>query len=213
MLVSFSILGSGGYKAIRSGPPIPSKVVTADGQLLFSGETIRDGQNVWQSTGGQEIATIWGHGAYVAPDWSADYLHRQSEIILTAWAREQGAANYGALPAESRAALQGRLTELTRHNTYDAAMTRLCSTANGRAPSRNWQSITWISMGTAATSTPFPPAPSPIPRSSIRWRHFFGGRPGPPARIGRTRKSLTPRIGRMKNSSAIARLEGLLFGA
>ena len=82
MFVSFSVLGGVGYKAISNGPPIPAKVVTADGRVLFTGETIRDGQNVWQSTGGQEIGTIWGHGAYVAPDWSADYLHRQSEIVL-----------------------------------------------------------------------------------------------------------------------------------
>ncbi len=82
MVVSFSVLGGVGYKAINSGPPIPAKVVTEDGRLLFTGETIRNGQNVWQSTGGQEIGTIWGHGAYVAPDWSADYLHRQSEIVL-----------------------------------------------------------------------------------------------------------------------------------
>ncbi len=119
MLTSFAVLGGVGYKAVSAGPPIPSKVTTADGQVLFTGETIRDGQNVWQSTGGQEIGTIWGHGAYVAPDWSADYLHRQSVIVLDDWAREQGAANYAALPVESRAALQGRLTELTRHNTYD----------------------------------------------------------------------------------------------
>jgi nitric oxide reductase subunit B len=119
MLISFAVLGGVGYKAINSAPPIPSKVVTADGQLLFTGETIRNGQNVWQSTGGQEIGTIWGHGAYVAPDWSADYLHRQSEIVLNRWARAQGYANYGAAPAETRAALQGRLTELTRRNTYD----------------------------------------------------------------------------------------------
>jgi nitric oxide reductase subunit B len=119
MLTSFAVLGGVGYKAINAGPPIPSQVTTADGRVLFTGETIRDGQNVWQSTGGQEIGTIWGHGAYVAPDWSADYLHRQSVIVLNDWAREQGAANYAALPAESRAALQGRLTELTRHNTYD----------------------------------------------------------------------------------------------
>ena len=75
MAVSFTVLGSVGYKAISNGPPIPNQVVTADGRLLFTGETIRNGQNVWQSTGGQEIGTIWGHGAYVAPDWSADYLH------------------------------------------------------------------------------------------------------------------------------------------
>lgn len=94
MLVSFSVLGSVGYKAIRSGPPIPSKVITADGQLLFTGETIRDGQNVWQSTGGQEVGTIWGHGAYVAPDWSADYLHRQSVIVLNSWAHQEGFENF-----------------------------------------------------------------------------------------------------------------------
>ena len=121
MFISFTVLGVVGYKGISNGPPTPSKVVTADGRVLFTGETIRNGQNVWQSTGGQEIGTIWGHGAYVAPDWSADYLHRQSVIVLDRWARAQGSASYAALPAEQRAALQGRLTEVTRHNTYDAA--------------------------------------------------------------------------------------------
>src|SRR4249920_2902350 len=121
MLVSFSVLGGVGYKKINNGPPTPAKVVTADGQVLFTSEMIRDGQNVWQSTGGQEIGTIWGHGAYVAPDWSADYLHRQSEIILNRWAGEQGFSDYQSMSAESRAGLQGRLTELTRRNTYDAA--------------------------------------------------------------------------------------------
>src|SRR5215471_8414939 len=121
MLVSFAVLGSVGFQAISSAPPIPAKVVTSDGQLLFTGETIKDGQNVWQSTGGQEIGTIWGHGAYVAPDWSADYLHRQSIIVLDRWAQQQGYANYANAPDEQRAALQARLTVLTRRNTYDAA--------------------------------------------------------------------------------------------
>jgi nitric oxide reductase subunit B len=121
VLVSFSVLGGVGYKAINHAPPIPGKVVTSDGRLLFTGETIRDGQNVWQSTGGQEIGTIWGHGAYVAPDWSADYLHRQSEIVLNRWAKQKGFPDYHSMPAESRAALQGRLEEVTRRNTYDAA--------------------------------------------------------------------------------------------
>lgn len=121
MLASFAVLGSVGYKSISTAPPIPSKVVTSSGQLLFTGEAIRDGQNVWQSTGGQEIGTIWGHGAYVAPDWSADYLHRQSVIVLNSWAHQQGFSGFEAMPAESRAALQGRLTEITRRNTYDAA--------------------------------------------------------------------------------------------
>src|SRR5215475_14424319 len=118
---SFAVLGGVGYKAINSAPPIPDQVVTTDGRVLFSGEFIRDGQNVWQSTGGQEIGSIWGHGAYVAPDWTADYLHRQSAIVLDRWARQQGASNYTALGPEAQAALQGRLTAMTRRNTYDPA--------------------------------------------------------------------------------------------
>ena len=76
--ISFLILGGVGYKGIKSAPPIPKKVVTTDGFMLFDGTTIQDGQNVWQSIGGQEIGSIFGHGAYVAPDWTADYLHREA---------------------------------------------------------------------------------------------------------------------------------------
>src|SRR5579871_3697414 len=119
MFVSFSVLGGVGYKAIHNGPPIPAKVVTSNGTLLFTGETIRNGQNVWQATGGQEIGTIWGHGAYSDPDRSADYLHRQSEIVLNRWAKQQGFADYQSMPAEPRAGLQARLTEVTRRNSYD----------------------------------------------------------------------------------------------
>jgi nitric oxide reductase subunit B len=73
---------------ISGKPPIPDRVITGDGTVLFDGETIRDGQGVWQSIGGQEIGSIWGHGAYVAPDWSADWLHRESVLIL-AWAKQK----------------------------------------------------------------------------------------------------------------------------
>jgi nitric oxide reductase subunit B len=118
---SFAVLGGVGYKAISSKPPIPANVVTTDGQVLFSGETIKDGQNVWQSIGGQELGSILGHGSYVAPDWTADYLHREAVYILDSWAKQQGATNYAALSAENRAALQGRLQELMRRNTYDSA--------------------------------------------------------------------------------------------
>ncbi len=120
LVVSFAVLGGVGYKAINSAPPIPSRVV-ADGHVLFDGNTVQTGQNVWQSIGGQEIGTVWGHGAYVAPDWTADYLHRESMYILDRWAQGEGAANYEALGGERKAALQARLQEMMRRNTYDAS--------------------------------------------------------------------------------------------
>ena len=60
---SFSVLGYFGRRAINNAPPIPREVVTRDGRVLFDGETIRDGQNVWQSVGGQQVGSVFGHGA------------------------------------------------------------------------------------------------------------------------------------------------------
>ena len=100
ILGSFAVLGSLGRKMISEAPPIPN-VYTADGQLLFTGSSITDGQGVWQSVGGQEIGTVWGHGAYVAPDWSADWLHRESLIMLETWAMSSGARNFESLGLEA----------------------------------------------------------------------------------------------------------------
>jgi hypothetical protein len=121
LVASFTVLGVVGYRAINTAPPIPSQVVTTDGRVLFSGETIRDGQNVWQSIGGQEMGSIWGHGSYVAPDWTADWLHRESVYILNTWAGEQGASSFEALLPEQQAGLRARLEQLMRTNTYDPA--------------------------------------------------------------------------------------------
>src|SRR5579871_7014018 len=118
ILASFAVLGTVGRKMISQAPPIPD-VYGADGQLLFTGSTITDGQGVWQSIGGQEIGTVWGHGAYVAPDWSADWLHREAVWMLEHWAQNEHKRPYEQLNAESQAALQARLRQEIRANTYD----------------------------------------------------------------------------------------------
>ena len=129
---SFIVLGGVGRKLISEAPPIPD-VYTADGQLLFTGSSITDGQGVWQSIGGQEIGTVWGHGAYVAPDWSADWLHRESEILLNTWAVRDGAANFAALNLDQQAVLKARLIREMRTNTYDAALNRVTISADRAA--------------------------------------------------------------------------------
>jgi nitric oxide reductase subunit B len=121
LVISFAVLGGVGVKVLNNAPPIPSQVVTSDGRVLFDGTTIQDGQGAWQSIGGQEVGTIWGHGSYVAPDWTADWLHRECVFILDHWAVEAGAANYAALPVETQAALRARLEGVIRQNRYDRA--------------------------------------------------------------------------------------------
>jgi len=145
VLTSFAVLGGFGFRIASEAPPIPEKVV-ADDKVLFTGDDILRGQNVWQSMGGMEVGSVWGHGAYVAPDWSADWLHREAVFLLERWAREKkrGSADFAelerkaqeppadkspdrvgvffdSLPREEQAALRARLSNVMRTNSHDPA--------------------------------------------------------------------------------------------
>jgi nitric oxide reductase subunit B len=119
MVGSFAVLGYYGSEIYRKAPPIPEKVVTASGKVLFTGQDIKDGQNVWQSIGGQEIGSVWGHGAYVAPDWTADWLHKEAMYMLDKWANEAKGTNFDELDEETQAMLKARLQKEVRTNTYN----------------------------------------------------------------------------------------------
>lgn len=117
--ISFAVLLYYGREIYREAPPVPEKVVTVTGEVLFSGEEIKDGQNVWQSLGGQQVGTIWGHGAYQAPDWTADWLHREAVYMLDALAIASHGKSYDELEGDQQAALQVLLQKDLRTNTYD----------------------------------------------------------------------------------------------
>lgn len=119
MVVSFAVLIYYGVEIYKQAPPIPDKVVTVDGSVLFTGQDIKDGQNVWQSVGGQELGTVWGHGAYQAPDWSADWLHKEAVFILNSLAMQTDSMPFDKLNDETKAALKIRLQKDIRSNTYN----------------------------------------------------------------------------------------------
>lgn len=119
MVISFGVLLYYGKEIYREAPPVPEKVVTETGETLFTGQDIKDGQNVWQSIGGQQLGTIWGHGAYQAPDWTADWLHREAVFMLDLLAMNTHGKNYDELTEEQQAAVRVTLQRDLRTNTYD----------------------------------------------------------------------------------------------
>jgi nitric oxide reductase subunit B len=122
---SFSILGWIGTEIFRQAPPIPKQVVSTNGTVLINEEEIQNGQNVWQAMGGMQSGSIWGHGSYVAPDWTADYLHRESLFILDEWAAMEFGGPYESRGSEQQATLRQRLQDMMRKNTFDAASGKL----------------------------------------------------------------------------------------
>lgn len=121
LVVSFSVLLWAGGEIFRAAPPMPERVIDAQGREVFTRSDIERGRQVWQSFGGMQLGSIWGHGAYVAPDWSADWLNREARAVLDIWASRVHGSNYAQLAGEEQSALQGRLQEMMRRNTYDAS--------------------------------------------------------------------------------------------
>lgn len=118
MIVMFGIMLLLGQQIYQQVPPIPQAVKSASGETLYTQADIESGQNVWQSIGGMEQGSIWGHGSYLAPDWSADWLHREAEALLALLTKQQIP---GLAPAQEMAMQKAALQEEMRKNTYDPA--------------------------------------------------------------------------------------------
>ena len=156
LLFSFSILGWVGTRIYQEAPPLPDRVVTTDGRVVIQSGEIGKGQNVWQAMGGMEVGSIWGHGSYVAPDWTADWLHRECVFILDEWARATYEKDYDKIEPEQQAQLQKRLELLMRTNTFDpTTQTLTVDPVRAKAFEANLQHFTDVfSNGYAAYAIP-----------------------------------------------------------
>ena len=135
LVMAFGVLLFGGHLMNRDKPPIPKEVVAQSGQTVYTEKDVLDGQNYFYSRGGQHMGTIWGHGAYLAPDWSADYLHRMGLFVA---ARHLGKtpeeaatftqADLERLDAATRGRVTALATEEQKANRYEAATGRLTFT-------------------------------------------------------------------------------------
>lgn len=119
MFVMFTILLLLGREIYQQVPPIPQAVVSTSGETLFTRAEIETGQNIWQSIGGMEQGSIWGHGSYLAPDWSADWLHREAQALLDLMNNERSEA--GLSSDQNMALHKSELKDEMRRNTLDPA--------------------------------------------------------------------------------------------
>lgn len=118
-LLSFAVLGWTGTEIYVKAPPIPQQVVSTGGEVLYSHEQIQYGQEVWLSAGGQQLGSVWGHGSYLAPDWSADWLHREALALRDIWAQRDYGQPFEQLDIGRQAHLNALLKAEMRLNTYD----------------------------------------------------------------------------------------------
>ena len=120
LIAGFGVLLWMGGEIHRQAPPMPEQVVSTDGSVLYTRADIERGRQVWQSVGGQQLGSVWGHGALVAPDWSADWLHREAVAMLELHARAEHGVGFDMLDTGKQAAVKAEVQPELRKNTFDA---------------------------------------------------------------------------------------------
>jgi hypothetical protein len=210
VIAAFAVLLDQKRELDHSQPPIPERVLAEDGRLLFTGDDIRRGQNTWQSLGGQEVGSIWGHGAYVAPDWTADWLHRESTFVLDHVGARRGTGLFRYRRTERRpGGAPG--SALIRTSTFDPATDTLTlATRARRRPSRPTPSTTPMSSRDGATPTPSPKARSPTRQGSADVDLLLLDELGRLHQAPRRRRRPTRRTGRTSRSPANEPVPGSL---
>jgi nitric oxide reductase subunit B len=121
MIVGFSILIGMTVNAYQVAPPIPEKVVGADGTALFTGQDIREGQAVFLKYGLMENGTIWGHGAYLGPDFSAEYLHTLGLHAAAAVSSQVYGKTLDALTPVEKSAVEAQVAALLKQNRFSVS--------------------------------------------------------------------------------------------
>jgi len=121
MIFGFSVLTVVTVFTYTNAPPIPRQVVDPSGRSLFTGEDIERGQEVFLQHALMEHGTLWGHGAYLGPDYTAEHLHRETEVARDVLASSRFQKPYAALPQADRSVVEDLVRAELKVNRYDPA--------------------------------------------------------------------------------------------
>lgn len=131
-IVTFTVLIGAGAAIGKNAPPIPAAIVSTQHEIVLTQANIQNGQETYLGRGGQHIGSIWGRGSYLAPDWTADVLHRwglATAGIISQNRPQFSEADLQALSAPDRAHLQAQVNEEFKTNRYDPQSAELTLTS------------------------------------------------------------------------------------
>ncbi len=120
MAIGFSVLIYLTVKVHHDAPPLPQQVVDSRGAVLFELSDIQEGQEVFLKYGLMNNGSIWGHGAYLGPDFSAQYLHNLGVDVAAVLAEERFGRAFDTLDSSERAMVEGLVASQLKTNRYES---------------------------------------------------------------------------------------------
>jgi nitric oxide reductase subunit B len=118
-ILGFAVLILLTFKAYQNAPPIPARVIDASGAVVFTGDDVRHGQEVFLKYGLMDNGSLWGHGGYLGPDFGATVLHNWALALAENRAQARHSKDYASLSDNVRAAIDAEVAHLLKTNRYD----------------------------------------------------------------------------------------------
>ena len=106
-------------KVYHEAPPIPIQVTNPDGSVLFSGDEIREGQQIILKYGLMDKGWIWKRKSILSPDFSAEYLHGLARYGATTIAQQRYGVALEKLRPEQRASVIAEVRQALTQNRYN----------------------------------------------------------------------------------------------
>ena len=119
VVIGFSVLGFVTKLTYDNAPPIPAFVQDSEGTVLFTQKNIQAGQTLFFKHNLMEHGTLWGHGAYLGPDYSAEYLHQEAETIKGLLALKFYGRSFVSLSPFEQGAVLDAVAKMIKENRYD----------------------------------------------------------------------------------------------
>ncbi len=157
MIAGFSVLSFVTVLTYTNAPPIPEQAADVTGTVVFTGADIQMGQEVFLKYGLMEHGTLWGHGAYLGPDYSAEYLHRLSEVTRDTIAAEKYGKLFVQLSPDERSVASAETMTVLKENRYEPA-SRTLRLSPGEVAAYRIQLREWSDYFTRKDAAPGLPA-------------------------------------------------------
>ncbi len=147
LIIGFTVMGVIALLTYKNAPPIPAQVVGPDGAVVFTRQDVQQGQQVFLKYGLMENGTIWGHGAYLGPDFSAEYLHTLTLDAQDVVSQQLFQSPFSTLAAEQQKQVTAQIQTDLKVNRYDAA-TKTLTFSQAEAVSYQKQIQKWAAYFT-----------------------------------------------------------------
>jgi nitric oxide reductase subunit B len=118
VVAALLILGVGTVAVYRDRPPIPDRVTTGDGTVLYTATDIVAGKEVFQREDLMDFGSLYGNGAYFGPDWNTDYLVRERDVLREAESRAAFGRSWDGLAAGEQERVTAAVTTELKTNRY-----------------------------------------------------------------------------------------------